>query len=99
VRVLSRETLERVRQVQNRGIGRVVPVSMRWRLGYHRVHTIRTRVPGGIGHFGFGGSGAWADPERNLALALVLNSGAGTPFGDLRIIQISTAAVRCADRR
>jgi CubicO group peptidase (beta-lactamase class C family) len=56
-------------------------------------------VPGGIGHAGFGGSGGWADPNRNLAVALVLNSGAGSPFGDLRIIQVSTAAVRCADRR
>ena len=26
----------------------------------------------------------------------IMNSGAGTPFGDLRIVQISTAAVRCA---
>jgi CubicO group peptidase (beta-lactamase class C family) len=99
VHLVSEETLARMRQVQNRGIGRVVPFSMRWRLGYHRVNTIRTRVPGGIGHSGYGGSGAWADPERNLAVALVLNSGAGTPFGDLRIVQISTAAVRCADRR
>jgi CubicO group peptidase (beta-lactamase class C family) len=72
---------------------------MRWRLGYHRVHTIRGRVPGGFGHSGYGGSGAWADPARELAVALVLNSGAGTPFGDLRIVQIGTAALRCADRR
>jgi CubicO group peptidase (beta-lactamase class C family) len=99
VRLLSRETLDKARTVQNRGVGRVVPISMRWRLGYHRVHTIRGRVPGGFGHSGYGGSGAWADPARELAVALVLNSGAGTPFGDLRIVQIGTAALRCADRR
>ena len=29
----------------------------------------------------------------------MLNSGVGTPFGDLRIIQISIAAVRAADAR
>jgi hypothetical protein len=29
----------------------------------------------------------------------VLNSGVGTPFGDLRIVRIGTAAVRCADHR
>jgi CubicO group peptidase (beta-lactamase class C family) len=99
VRLLSRETVERVSRVQNRGIGRVVPYPMHWRLGYHRVNTFGARIPRGFGHSGFGGSGAWADPDRLLALGMVLNSGMGTPFGDLRIIQISTAAIRCADRR
>jgi CubicO group peptidase (beta-lactamase class C family) len=99
VRLVGRSTLERMRAVQNREVGRVIPIRMRWRLGYHRVHTCRGRVPGGIGHSGYGGSGGWADPERELAVALVLNSGAGTPFGDARIVQISSAAVRCADRR
>ena len=41
----------------------------------------------------------WADPQRNLAVAMVLNSGTGTPFGDLRIVHIGSAAARCADRR
>jgi CubicO group peptidase (beta-lactamase class C family) len=99
VRVLSRATVERASQVQNRGIGRVVPYPLHWRLGYHRVNTLGVRVPRGFGHSGFGGSGAWADPDRHLALGLVLNSGMGTPFGDLRIVQISSAALRCADRR
>jgi CubicO group peptidase (beta-lactamase class C family) len=99
VRVLSRATVERASQVQNRGIGRVVPYPLHWRLGYHRVNTLGVRVPRGFGHSGFGGSGAWADPDRHLALGLVLNSGMGTPFGDLRIVRISTAALRCADRR
>jgi CubicO group peptidase (beta-lactamase class C family) len=99
VRLLSRETVERATRVQNRGIGRVVPYPMHWRLGYHRVNTLGARVPRGFGHSGFGGSGGWGDPERQLALGLVLNSGMGTPFGDLRIVQISTTAIRCADRR
>jgi CubicO group peptidase (beta-lactamase class C family) len=72
---------------------------MNWRLGYHRVPTLRVRVPHGFGHFGIGGSGAWADPDRNLAVALVQNSGMGTPFGDTRIIRIGSAAVLAADRR
>lgn len=99
VRLFSRETVDQIRRPQVRGMGRVVPFPMRWRLGYHSVNTLRGRVKGALGHAGFGGSGAWADPSRNLAVALVLNSGAGTPFGDLRIIQIGGAAVRCADRR
>jgi CubicO group peptidase (beta-lactamase class C family) len=99
VRLLSPQTVARMSEVQNRGLGRVIPYPMHWRLGYHRVNALRVRVPRGFGHAGFGGSGAWADPDRELALALVLNSGAGSPFGDLRIVQISGAALRCADRR
>ncbi len=98
-RLLSRRTIERAARRQNRGIGRVIPYPMHWRLGYHRPFTLTGGVASGFGHFGFGGSGGWADPERNLAVALVLNSGIGTPFGDMRIVRISTAALRCAERR
>jgi CubicO group peptidase (beta-lactamase class C family) len=97
-RLISRRTLERAIQVQNRGIGRVIPFPMHWRLGYHRAPTVGVRVPRGFGHFGFGGSGAWADPDRDLSVALVLNSGMGTPFGDLRMVRAGSAAARCADR-
>jgi CubicO group peptidase (beta-lactamase class C family) len=98
-RLISRATLRRAAEVQNRGIGRVIPFPMHWRLGYHRVPTLRVKVPRGFGHFGFGGSGGWADPDRNLSVAMVLNSGTGTPFGDVRMVRIGSAAARCADRR
>ena len=69
------------------------------RLPRHR-STTRSEVPGNaFGHFGFGGSGAWADPSRELAVALIVNSGLGTPFGDLRIAQISAAALRSVRAR
>jgi len=99
VRLLERATVWRASEVQNRGIGKVIPVPMHWRLGYHRVPTVGVKVSNGFGHFGFGGSGAWADPDRNLAVAMTLNSGVGTPFGDLRMVRVGTAAARCADRR
>lgn len=99
VRLLQRETVWRASEVQNRTIGRVIPVPLHWRLGYHRVPTLGFAMPNGFGHFGFGGSGAWADPDRKLAVALTLNSGTGTPFGDLRMLRIGTSATRCAERR
>ena len=97
-RLLSEAAVDRAAEEQNRGIGRVIPVSMRWRLGYHRVFAVGARIPHGFGHFGFGGSGAFADPARKLAVALTVNSGVGTPFGDSRIARIGGAAARCVDR-
>ena len=99
VRLLSRKTFERAIQVQSRSFDRVVPAPMHWRLGYHRVFLFPERSKRAFGHFGYGGSGAWADPDRELAVALVVNRGSGTPFGDQRIGRLSRVAVRCAERR
>jgi CubicO group peptidase (beta-lactamase class C family) len=98
-RLLSPETLRRATEVQSRRLDRVVPVRMHWRLGYHRAFTSRGDLRTGFGHFGFGGSGAWADPERELAVAMVNNRVAGGPFGDLRMVAIGGAAVGAAARR
>jgi CubicO group peptidase (beta-lactamase class C family) len=97
-RLLSEATLARATEIQTRRMDLVVPFPMHWRLGYHRAVTIRGTPPRGFGHYGFGGSGAWADPDRQLAVALVLNSGIGTPFGDLRTAVIGGVALQCATR-
>jgi CubicO group peptidase (beta-lactamase class C family) len=100
VRLMSPQTVELASERQRPTRRRVViPFEMGWRLGYHGVYTTRGIPRNGFGHFGFGGSGAWADPSRDLAVALIVNSGLGTPFGDLRIARISAAALACADRR
>jgi CubicO group peptidase (beta-lactamase class C family) len=100
VRLLSRETLAHAIQVQAPPPSRVViPFDMRWRLGYHGVFTSQGFPRNAFGHFGFGGSGGWAEPRRELAVALVVNSGMGSPFGDLRIARIGGAALASADRR
>jgi CubicO group peptidase (beta-lactamase class C family) len=100
VRILSRRTLMRASQVQRRPRSMlVIPFDMRWRLGYHGVATTRGIPREGFGHFGFGGSGAWADPERDMAVGLIVNSGMGTPFGDTRILRISGAAFDCVNNR
>ena len=97
VRLLSQKTLDWATRIQNDCAGRVIPMPMEWRLGYHRIPVVRVQAPGAFGHFGIGGSGAWADPERGLAMALVLNSGMGTPFGDTRIVRVSSQAIQAAD--
>jgi CubicO group peptidase (beta-lactamase class C family) len=96
--LLSEATLARATEIQTRRMDLVVPYPMHWRLGYHRAVTIRGTPPRAFGHYGFGGSGAWADPDHQLAVALVLNSGIGTPFGDLRTVLISGVALQCAVR-
>ena len=100
VRLLSAETLDRATTLQ-KPTGRlsVIPFDMRWRLGYHGVATTRGFPRSGFGHFGFGGSGAWGDPQRDLSVALIVNSGMGTPFGDLRTARIGGAALSSARAR
>ena len=71
---------------------------MRWRLGYHAIATTAGFASEAFGHFGFGGSGGWADPQTGLALAFIVNCGMGTPFGDTRTARISGAALRSVRR-
>ena len=77
----------------------VIGLPMGWRLGYHSAFTTAGVLPRGFGHFGFGGSGAWADPDSELAVAMVLNQIGGSPFGDTKMLRIGGAAVRAAKRR
>ena len=98
-RILSAASIRDFSQQQTRGRDRVVNFPMGWRLGYHQIYATGKRMPHAFGHFGFGGSGAWCDPSRNLAMAMTLNTGVGTPMGDMRTVKISADVVRCADRR
>jgi CubicO group peptidase (beta-lactamase class C family) len=98
-RLLSNQAVHNATRIQNRGIGRVIPVPMHWRLGYHRVSAMHHKTPHAFGHSGYGGSGAWADPARNLAIGLTLNSGVGTPFGDARVVRVGAAACKAVAQR
>ena len=98
VRLMSPRTVRRATAVQTTERDRVLKLRMSWRMGYHRVATTRGVPRAAFGHFGYGGSGGWACPEHRLAVALVVNAGAGTPLGDLRILQVSGAALAAASR-
>ena len=111
-RLLSAETLAEASQDQGEGVGVVVPFPLRFKLGYMRpvslgfpVDVLGRRVdvgvasPDAFGHFGFGGSGAWADPARELSVGVVANSFFGALPIDIRTVALATAAARCADRR
>ena len=98
VRLLSEETVRRIGEVQNDERDLVLVMPMRWRLGYHRVLGNQGICPDGFGHFGLGGSGAWADPTRDLAIAMTCSRGTGTPVGDIRMMRLSKVAIESADR-
>ena len=53
--------------------------------------------PGSYGHPGAGGSVAFAQPERELAFAYVMNQMAANLAGDLRAQRLIDAAAAAAD--
>lgn len=93
VRLLSGGGVRLAGEVQTRDRDRVLVLRPHWRLGYHSAFTTRGRVDSAFGHFGYGGSGAWADPKRGLAVAMVNNNLGGGLIGDYRIAEIGTAAM------
>jgi CubicO group peptidase (beta-lactamase class C family) len=97
--LLSPETTRQATEIQTLERDSVIGFNMRWRLGYHMAATTAGVLPRGFGHFGFGGSGAWGDPDTGLAVGFVVNAMAGTPFGDLRFLRVGGAAVRSERRR
>lgn len=114
VRLISSRTVDEARRDHNGyfTMCRVVPFPLRMKLGYHRAISLGLRFPffgksfdvgvaspNAFGHFGFGGSGAWADPERELAVALTTNTFFGRLPLDLRTVVIATAAAYAADQR
>ena len=96
-RILAAEHISVIGQQQVDSLDRALYTPMRWRLGYHQPFIFGLRRPrAAFGHFGFGGSGAWADPETGLAVALTVNAGTGTPWGDMRILRLGAAALKTA---
>ena len=98
-RILSRRTLVKATEVQCKRIDRTLLFPPQWRLGYHGVLAGLGLVRGAFGHFGFGGSGGFASPEHELAVAMVNNRVGGGPMGDGRIVQLASTALRCARNR
>jgi CubicO group peptidase (beta-lactamase class C family) len=99
VRLLSAATVDALAAVQSRARDRVLLLPMHWRLGYHRAFVLGAQSKTAFGHYGYGGSGAFCDPARGLAVAFTLNSGAGTPMGNTSMPRIARAALRSADAR
>jgi CubicO group peptidase (beta-lactamase class C family) len=101
IRFLSEETLEQIGEVQTTARDYVLGVRMNWRLGYHSAFVAsRTQSPHAFGHYGLGGSGAFADPQTGLSVAFVTNRMGNnlTPFADLRLAKLGAHAESIARR-
>ncbi len=98
VRLLRSSTLAKLSEIQSTGRDLVLNIPMHWRLGYHRAFSLGVAASNAFGHYGLGGSGAFCDPSRRLAVALTLNSGSGTPSGDSRMPRMTRAALRAVDQ-
>jgi CubicO group peptidase (beta-lactamase class C family) len=95
---LSAATVHELGRVQVRTGDAVLGIRMRWRLGYHQGFGSGSRMA--FGHYGYGGSGGWADPERGLSVGFVTNriGSLSTPLGDLNLFRLNRVVRQCSDR-
>lgn len=91
VRLLDAATVQRALRRVVKGRDAVLGIRMHWRLGYHQAFTTTGGSRTAFGHYGYGGSGAWADPMSGLAVAFVTNRlGSGTtPIADSRLLRLN----------
>jgi CubicO group peptidase (beta-lactamase class C family) len=99
-RLLSEETARKITKVQTRALDRNLLVPMAWRLGYHQAFVPQTWLPRAFGHYGYAGTGAWAEPSSGISVAFVSNRcyPVTAPFGDLALMRLSRLAVACSRR-
>jgi CubicO group peptidase (beta-lactamase class C family) len=98
VRLLSPAAAHRLSVVQTRARDVVIGMRMNWRMGYHRGGVQGYRGDAIFGHYGFGGSGGWADPTTGLSFGFVTNELRilqAPVGGDGRIFRLSGLALRC----
>lgn len=73
----------------------VLGVPLKFTLGYHRPVVMSKQQPrNAFGHYGLGGSGAYADPELGMSIAFVTNrlGNAVTALGDARLARLAALA-------
>jgi CubicO group peptidase (beta-lactamase class C family) len=92
--ILSPALIGEVARQRIRGQDLVLPFEMSWGAGFMRNETIHPWGPGDqtFGHSGWGGSCAFADPERKLAGAYVMNKQSTDLLGDHRPRRLIEAA-------
>lgn len=91
--VLSPATLDAARRERIRGQDLVLPFVMSWAAGFTRNAGLDVFGPGQatVGHYGWGGSCAFADPERGLSASYVMTRQSPHLIGDPRAVRLIEA--------
>jgi CubicO group peptidase (beta-lactamase class C family) len=94
--MLSEATRAAALKERIRGQDRVLPFVMGWAAGWTRNAGLRIFGPGEetVGHYGWGGSCAFADPERRLSGSYVMTRQSRHLIGDPRAVRLIEAAYR-----
>ena len=94
---LSAETVNALGRVQVRTADAVLGIRMRWRLGYHHAFGTGRAAPRAFGHYGYGGSGGWAEPDSGVSAGFVTNriGSLTTPLGDLNLYRLNRVVMQC----
>ena len=83
--VLSAGTLEQLTRERIHGPDKVLPYTISWAAGLMRNDGLNVFGPGAaVGHYGWGGSMAMADPSRRLSAAYVMTRQSPHLIGDPR---------------
>ncbi len=92
--ILSPALISEMARERIRGMDLVLPFEMSWGAGVMRNETIQVWGPGlaTFGHSGWGGSCAFADPQRRLAGAYTMNKQSAALIGDPRSMRLIAAA-------
>jgi CubicO group peptidase (beta-lactamase class C family) len=92
--ILSPALIAEASRERIRGQDLVLPFEMSWGAGFMRNETVHPWGPGQqtFGHSGWGGSCAFADPDRKLGGAYVMNKQSTDLLGDHRPKRLIEAA-------
>ena len=94
--MLSKATLEQAMKERVCGQDRVLPFKLSWAAGLLRNKGIHIYGPNdkAVGHSGWGGSCAFADPHHRLSVAYVMNKQSASLIGDPRPLRLIDALYR-----
>jgi len=93
-RYLTAEAIEAAARSRGRGEDLILPYEMSWGAGFIRNEGLGIYGPGGqsFGHSGWGGSCAFADPQRRVSGAYVMNRQSAELIADARARRLIDAA-------
>ncbi len=96
-RVISADGLAAATRERISGQDRVLPFRLSWAAGFLRNAGLDIYGPSlrAVGHSGWGGSCAMADPDRRLSCAYVMNKQSAYLIGDPRPVALINVLYRC----